>query len=71
MMRGNSGESAQSEPFAAMPFEPHLMNPDLRLERRALLRSLTQLRGRAAAASIDFRSVDGRTRGQGTGVSRF
>jgi hypothetical protein len=64
-MRGNSGEAAQSEPFAGMPLEPHLLNPDLRLERRALerrelLRSLTQLCGRAAAASIDFRWRGGR-----------
>jgi hypothetical protein len=60
MMRGNPGESAQSEPFAAMPFERHLLNPDLRLERRALLRSLTQLHGSAAAASYDFGSLRGR-----------
>jgi hypothetical protein len=43
-----------------MPFEPHLLNPDLQLEHRALLRSLTQLRGRAAAFSIDFRWMGGR-----------
>ncbi len=43
-----------------MPFERHLLNPDLRLERRALLRSLTQLHGSAAAASYDFGSLRGR-----------
>jgi len=63
MMRGNSGDSgepAHSEPFTAMPFDPNLLNPDLRLERRALLRSLTQMRGRAAAASIDLHWMGGR-----------
>ena len=43
-----------------MPFDPNLLNPDLRRERRALLRSLTQLHCRAAAASFDFGGLRGR-----------
>jgi hypothetical protein len=57
---GDSGERAHSEPFTAMPFDPNLLNPDLRRERRALLRSLTQLHCRAAAASFDFCGLRGR-----------
>jgi hypothetical protein len=43
-----------------MPFDPNLLNPDLRRDRRALLRSLTQLYCRAAAASFDFGLLRGR-----------
>ncbi len=45
-----------------MPFVTHLLNPgadDLRRERRALLRALTQLHCRAKIASIDFGSLRG------------